>query len=86
MPVCGRQRWSRPHVDAGYELAQPEQRACCGASYPATTNTCWQWAGATQAACPLPLLPDCRSLLGVEAPGMAEMVHNCIQARVSVAA
>ena len=21
----------------------------------------------------------CRSLLGVEAPGMAEMVHNCIQ-------
>lgn len=36
------------------------------------------------ARCPCSLV--CRSLLGVEAPGMAEMVHNCIQARAAVAA
>jgi len=74
------------------QLGAAEQPTWTAAGNTATRSAAWwpaweQHLGDHRAPPPIALilLLGCCSLLGVEAPGMAEMVHNCIQARVLTA-
>ena len=74
------------------QLGAAEQPTWTAAGNTATWSAAWwpaweQHLGDHKAPPPIALilLLGCCSLLGVEAPGMAEMVHNCIQARAVAA-